>query len=232
MGYARTDDEIQNVLDDRVIYQRDHHGRMRQRPVVTSEERASALSIASGGALELAAGAIGIVVAIVAIVGFYPPVLASVATIAVSFALLAQGSTIAARWQHAIHIAGSETSEAVGISTEVFGGLAGLTLGVLALVEVQPHQLLPAAAIVLGASMLLGGPAQPEFAQGHVTRRATRTSGGVMVMAGLGAIALGILGLIEGGPVFLLEAVAMLCVGAALVLAGGALAARFAARIA
>src|SRR6266545_1623867 len=183
MGYVRTDDEIQNVLDDRVIYQRDHHGRMRQRPIVTSEERATALTIASGSAIELAAGAIGIVVAIVAIVGFYQLALASIATIVVSFALLAQGSTMAARWQHAIHIAGSERAEAVGISTEVFGGLAGLTLGVLALVDVQPHQLLPAAAIVLGASMLLGGPSQPEISHGHVTRRATRTSGGVMVMA-------------------------------------------------
>jgi len=231
MGYARTDDEIQNVLDHRVEYQRDAHGRMRQRPIVTSEERASAFGPDTGSTIELVAGAAGIAIAIAAIAGVAPLPLAAIATVAVSFALLAQGSTMAARWQHAEHIVGSEHTEAVGISTEVFGGLAGLALGTLALVDVEPAVVLPVAAIVIGASLVLGGPAQPELAEGssarwRVTRRGSRTSSGAMVMAGLAAIALGILPLAQDGPVFLMCAIAMLCVGAALVLAGVMLFAR------
>lgn len=236
MGYARTDDEIQNVLDHRVVYQRDAHGRMHQRPIITSEERTSVLGVDTGWTIELVAGAFGGAVAIAAIAGVAPLWLAAIATIAVSLALLAQGSTIAARWQHAEHIAGSEQTEAVGISTEVFGGLAGFALGTLALIDVEPAVLLPAAAIVIGASLVLGGPAQPELADGRgpstssarwrVTRRGSRTSGGAMVMAGLAAITLGVLPLAAGGPVFLMCAIAMLCVGAALVLAGVTLFAR------
>ncbi len=59
------------------------------------------------------------------------------------------------------HIAGSERTEAVGIGTEVFGGLAVIALGVLALFGVSPLTLLPVAALVLGVALLLGGPAQP-----------------------------------------------------------------------
>ncbi len=53
-----------------------------------------------------------------------------------------------------------------------------------------------------------------------------------MVMAGVAAIALGILALATDGPVLLLSLIAMVCIAAALVLAGGTLAARFARRFA
>jgi hypothetical protein len=225
MGYVRTDDEIQNVLDQRVMYQRDRRGRMR--PTIDPGD-----TIDRGATVELIAAAVGIAAAIIGILGIAPLALAATATIAVSFALLAQGTTIAARWQRASHIPGTERSEAVGIGTEVFGGLAGVTLGVLALVDVAPYQLLPAASIALGSALLLGGPAQPEIEGGRVSRRAARTSGGVMVMAGVAAIALGVLPFLAGGPVFLLASVSMLCTGAALVLAGDFLGKRLAARFA
>ena len=223
MGYVRTEDEIQNVLDQRVMFQRDRRGRMHP---VTDE------TTDHGSTIELVAASVGITVAVIAIIGIAPMELAAVATIAVSFALLAQGSMIAARWQQASHIPGTERAEAVGIGTEVFGGLAGVTLGVLALVEIAPYQLLPAASIVLGGALLLGGPAQPEIEGGRVSRRATRTSGGVMVMAGVAAIALGVMPFLAGGPVFLLTSVSMLCTGVALVLAGDFLGKRLAARFA
>ncbi|MBA3397311.1 MAG: hypothetical protein H0T89_32090 [Deltaproteobacteria bacterium] len=209
--------------------------------ITAAADRGTQIAIASGSSFELFAGVIAVAVGVAGIAGYAPIYLASTATIAVGFALLAQGGTMAARWQNAVHIAGSERTEAVGIGTEVFGGLAGIALGVLALFGVSPLTLLPVAALVLGVALLLGGPAQPQIAEvaparsprrWHVTRDAVRTSSGVMVMAGVAAIALGILALATDGPVLLLSLIAMVCVAAALVLAGGALAARFARRFA
>lgn len=207
-----------------------------------ANDRATQMAIASGSSFELFAGLIAVAVGIAGIAGYAPIYLAATATIAVGFALLAQGGTMAARWQNAVHIAGSERTEAVGIGTEVFGGLAGIALGVLALFGVSPLTLLPAAGLVLGVALLLGGPAQPQIAEvapasrmtrrWHVTRDAVRTSSGVMVMAGVAAIVLGILALATDGPTLLLSLIAMVCIAAALVLAGGTLAARFARRLA
>ncbi len=206
-------------------------------PVVTDDDRVTSLVLASGSSFELTCGALAIAAAIAGLAGVAPQHLAALATIAVGFALLAQGSTIAARWREAVHIPGSERTEAVGISTEMFGGLGAIVLGALVMANVAPLALSCAAAIVIGVSLLLGGPAQPDIAEAapaasprrwRVTRNAVRTSAGVMVMAGLAAIALGVLGATGAGPAIALSLVAILCTAAALVLAGGALAARFA----
>lgn len=209
--------------------------------IPTQVDQGTQVAIASGSSFELFAGLIGAVVAVMGLTGAFPLYMAAIATIAVGFALLAQGGTLAARWENAVHIEGSERTEAVGIGTEVFGGLAAITLGGLALFGVAPAVVLPVAAAVLGAALMFGGPAQPQIAQiapsashprWRVTRDAVRTSGGVMVMAGLAAIILGVLALTESAPVFTLTLIALLCVAAALVLAGGALTARFARRFA
>ena len=207
----------------------------------TSEERASQLAIASGSSFELFAGVIGAAVAITGIAGYFPVYMGAIALIAVGFALLAQGGTLAARWQHAEHIAASERKEAVGIGTEVLGGFAGIALGVLALLAVVPLVLLPVGAIVLGAALLFGGPSQPHIAEVapgmrarryRVTRDAVRTSGGVMVMAGLASIVLGVLGLALEGYVLVMSLIAVLCIAGALVTAGIAVTARFGRRFA
>ena len=204
-------------------------------------DQGTQVAIASGSSFELFAGLIGAALAVMGLTGAFPLYMAAVGTIAVGFALLAQGGTLAARWENAVHIEGSERTEAVGIGTEVFGGLAAITLGGLALFGVAPLVLLPVAAAVLGLALLFGGPAQPQIAEvapsgsrhrWRVTRDAVRTSGGIMVMAGLASIVLGVLALTASAPVLTLTLIALLGVAAALVLAGGALTARFARRFA
>ena len=207
----------------------------------TNEERATQMAIASGSSFELFAGVLAVVLAIIGVAGYYPAVMAATATIAVGFALLAQGGTLAARWEHAAHIPSTEKTEAIGIGTEVVGGFAGIALGALALLGVVPLVLMPVAAIVVGAALLFGGPAQPQIADAaprsrrpawRVTRDAVRTSSSVMVMAGLGGIVLGVLGLSLHGYTMVLSLIAMLAIAGALVLAGGALTARFGRRFA
>ncbi|HEY5938068.1 MAG TPA: hypothetical protein VIU61_25635 [Kofleriaceae bacterium] len=199
-------------------------------------DRATELVVDSGSSFELFAGAIAIVSSLIGLAGYGTYVMASLATVAVGFALLAQGATIAARWQRATHIAGSERSEALGISTELFGGLAGIVLGVAAIFGVIPLTLLAVAAMVIGGALLLGGPTEPVFvgdgprSPGRVTRDLVRSSSGVMVMAGLSSLVLGLVAVIAGGPVLTLVSVAMLVLGAALMLAGGTLVAVLARR--
>jgi len=234
MGYSPEDPDRRNVERSVVYRAAGFHD------PPTAEERATQSAIASGSSFELFAGIVGAIVAIVGIANYFPFYMAATATIAIGFALLAQGGTLAARWQNAEHIASTERKEALGIGTEVIGGFAGIALGVLALFGVFPEVLLPVAAIVVGAALLFGGPAQPEIADAappagrrfRVTRDAVRTSSSVMVFAGLAGIVLGVLGLTLEGYVLLMALIAMLVVAGALVLAGGALTARFGRRFA
>lgn len=203
------------------------------------DEAVTRAVITSGSSFEVFAGVVALALAILGLIGYAPLYLAAIATTAVGFSLLAQGSTIAARWQQATHIVGSERTDAMGIGTEIFGGLAAIVLGVLALMQVMPTVLLPIAAVALGVALLLGGPTQPDFAEvgapdaGHhwqVTRGAARTSSGVMVMGGLAALVLGVLAIAGLAPALVLSLVAVVCVAAALMLSGGALLARFTSR--
>lgn len=201
-------------------------------------ERMQRMVMKTGSSFELLASAIAIVLAIVGLAGYLPLHGAGIATIAVGLALLAQGSTLAARWQEARRIAGREQLDRLGMSTEMFGGLAAIVLGTLALVGVAPETLLAVAAIVLGAALLLGGGAQPELAEDdtpshwHVTRDAVRASSGVMVMGGLSSLVLGVIAVAVESPVVPLVLTSLLCIAASLLLAGGSLLARLRDRFA
>jgi len=170
--------------------------------------------------------------------------MASVAVIALGIALFAQGVAITSRWRDAVkRLAKSRgpRPEQVGggMSIDAFGGLAGVILGLVALGGTRPLVLLPAAVVVFGAALLLGGAMQPDLVYlapernpkvARVTYEAIQTSGGVMVLVGVGAAVLGVLALLDVGPVLTLTLVALLAIGMSLLFAGGALTARLARR--
>jgi len=153
-------------------------------PELDEDDARAVKALESGSAFELLAGATGVIAALVGLAGAFPIPAAAIATIAVGIALLAQGGTTAARWREADHIPDTERAEAVGITTEVAGGLAAIVLGGLALVGVMPRELLPSAMLVLGASLLLSGPAQPELVRDLVPRRWRITREGVRTSSG------------------------------------------------
>ena len=209
-------------------------------PIETEEDRKTVQIFAGGSSVETLGGLAAAVLAIIGLSGYYSLTMLGVACIATGLALLAHGGSIAARWRQVLQrLEGDQydRSELIGgIGTEVFGGAVGLALGVLALANIYPYVLLPVAAVVFGGSLLLGGAAQPELEElvpeydpryRRFTRDAIQASGGVMVMVGIAAAVLGILALLAVGPILTLTLVGMLCVGGALVLAGGALTARF-----
>jgi len=205
------------------------------------DERVNEMVVETGSGFELFCGAIAILLSVLGLAGYLATYFAAGATLAVGFALLAQGSTIATRWRRAVHLAGTERTERLGMTTEMFGGLALIVLAILAVMGVAPVTLLASASIVVGAALLLGGPTQPAFApvpsgvspvRWQVEHTPGRTTAGVMVMAGIAAVVLGIVALFGWGPAIPLVLVAMLCTAAALVLAGSTAVSRFTHRLA
>lgn len=189
-----------------------------------------------GSAFELVAAGLGVLLAVAGLFGVSRLDTAAFGMIAAGFALLAQGSTVAARWHRAAHFRERERIERVGIATEVVGGFIVIVLGVVAASNVRPESVLPMSALVLGAAMILAGPTQPALARarGHrwrVTRDAVRSASGVMTMAGVAGLATGLLAF-AGGPYATLTLVAVLCATGALIIAAGAVTARIANRLA
>ena len=248
MGYVRTGDDMerQNVTSETIYHAPGER-------TVVRDERASSMEpdrheqkvtsevVAGGSSLEAIGGAGAIVLAIIGLAAYMPLTLCAIAVIAAGGGLLIHGAAMAARWHRALQGLDEDRYAKFGfeggLGTEVLGGAAGVALGIIALAGVAPHVLLPIAAIVFGGSLLLGGAAAPEVdkiapSRGRFGHEAVQASGGLMVLAGLAAATLGIIGLIIANTFVTLTLIAMLCVGGALLLAGGALTARFARRFA
>jgi hypothetical protein len=191
-------------------------------------------SIVNGSAFEMFTGGIGAACAVAGLAGYRPVTMGAIATIALGLSLISQGGALAAGSHHVTTAAG-ERKEAIGIGTEVLAGFIGFALGVMALFGVVPLVLLPVATIVGGAALLFGAPAQPQMADTEprsslryrVVRDSLRTTSSVMVMAGLGGVVLGILGLAMHGYVVLLALIALLAIALSLIVSGGIVTARF-----
>jgi hypothetical protein len=195
-----------------------------------------------GGVIAIAGG----VLAIIGLTGMQPQWLLAAATIAVGVSFLIEGSTISSRLADLLH----EHTEGrvqmaelgAGTTSETLAGVAGIALGILGMLNVVPAVLLPIAAIVYGGAALLGSGAnvsinrmaamhQEESAMAHrVMRQVVNTTTGLQVLVGLGAIALGIIGLAGLYP-FVLALVAMLGISGAFLLSDTALASRMAAAL-
>lgn len=243
MGYARSGRDKRDLSKHETLYEDPEYEQLRARGA-KREQKVTRSVLAGGTSLETLGG---IVAVVVCIVGFsqLPFQMAATGAIAIGFALFAQGASIAARWRDTVRrIEGLRVPPqelAGGVSTEVFGGITGIVLGILAFVGVKPLVLLPAAAIVFGGALLLGGSAQPDLVflapernprVARTSYNAIQTSGGVMVLVGVASAVLGILGLLQVGPVLTLCLAAYLAIGASLVFAGGALTARLLRRLA
>ena len=205
----------------------------------TGKMTSTAAREVEGGSLTEAIGGAGaVVLAILGLVGVLPQTMAAVATIAAGVALLVGGGAVAARYSRLLLGAGSETArrEIVGgMGLEALAGIAGIVLGVLALLGINPLTLLSVAAIVLGAALLMASGALARLESmtrwadvntaERVSHGAVYVASGSDVIVGAGAVVLGILALTGHGSMTLLL-VALLSVGAAVLLSGSSLAAR------
>lgn len=238
MGTARTQPDHERDGRGEVVYN-----------VMPDESRAAkrtAEVIAGGSGLEALAGAAAVALAIIGLADVWPVAMAAVALIVVGGGLIAHGVAVAARWKDAVRgvdpLHFDRNGVWTGMGSESLGGLIAVVLGALVLAGKPPTVLVPAAVVVLGCALLLGGMAVPEvgdlapspartFRYEALVQRLVEGAGGAMVIAGIAAATLGILALLGIEPVLVIELVALLVIGIVLVLAGGALTSRFAPRI-
>jgi hypothetical protein len=193
--------------------------------------RRSARAVAAGSVSEMIAGLAAIILAIIGLAGVFPYMLVAIATIVFGVALMLSGGSIAARYgniERETAETGMESMEiGTGVTTEFAGGLAGIVLGILALIGLVPLVLIPCAVIVYGATFILSSGltnrlSAIEYYQGRssarrLTHEAVEASSGVQMLVGLAAITLGILALIGFAPLILsLVAVLAIAVGGSL----------------
>lgn len=197
-----------------------------------------------GASAESIAGSAAIVLTIIGLAGILSHALLSIAAIAVGVGLLVQGGAVAAEHKELMAKLASETMEEVnldmGISVELAGGLAAIVLGILSLLTVDPVVLMPAASVIVGGALLLSSGttqrmnairlegARNSHDQGmaaRIAREAVNTSAAAQSFIGIGAVVLGILGLIGLVP-YQLALVAFLAAGASMALSGSAIGSR------
>lgn len=176
---------------------------------------------------EGAAGIAVIVLAIIALSGTIPATMASIVTIIVGVGLMVQAFNSAAEQSKAMvpgaAMAGSEMGGEVMI--DLAGGVAGVVLGILALVGVNAPHLVPAALIVFGGVMLLSGAisaaprsyTEPAAAGQVVSYQGSAPTAGLEILIGFAAVILGILSLIFMTS-WVLTLVGFLAVGAGLLI--------------
>ncbi len=189
---------------------------------------------AAGSTSEVIGGGAAVVLAILGLAGIEQGYMLPIAALAIGAALLIEGGVIITRYADMAaelpHHGSMESGG--GVTAEFLGGCAGLVLGVLALVGVVPQVLVSIAALVFGSALLLGSGATSrlrnfDFASTQhpmtheLAREATLAASGAQALVGLAATVLGILALTHIAPITL-TLVALLIVGASIVLTGSA----------
>lgn len=189
---------------------------------------------AGGSTIGAVAGAGGMVLAILGLIGLIPFTMLAIATIAVGAGMFLSGLTISASIGQAVEEAGGSAADysAVGggLSTEVVGGATGIVLGILALIGTSPMVLIPAAVIALGAADFFGAGATSQL-QSMSMRRGRHHPGvsqgmagasGTKAFIGIGVSALGILALAGMSPLTL-SLIAFVALGTSMLVSGAAI---------
>ena len=190
-----------------------------------------------GSLVQATLGAFAIALSIIALAAMRP-FLSAVAVIAIGASLLFEGGSIAYRFTRLLEqtsrgiMQGLEFGE--GVSAEFIGGVAGIVLGILALLNIVPMILISVSAIVYGTALMLGagvttrlnhliiqGSNENELSQ-KVARGAVTAAAGVQVFIGLAGATLGIIGVV-GIERMSLGLVAMLVLAFGRLLTGTAL---------
>ncbi len=192
-----------------------------------------------GGFVDALGGIATIVLAIIGLAGVKSIDLLSIATIVFGAALLIQGGAMLSEYA-GLDATDAGTSSGGGGLASLFGvGVAGIVLGVLALLGVRPAILNSVAVIAFGGALVISASAVWALLTSRsmaarfearntmlqrVTAEIAAGSSGVQAMGGLAAIVLGILA-VSGVYTDVLALVALLVVGAAIVMTGSTLSA-------
>ncbi len=182
----------------------------------TRDEGRLAAGISAASFAEVAGGTAAAVFAIIGLGGGAPAVLLSIACLVAGVGLALTAPVAAGRSRD---VQGTPRRIlAGGLTVEMLGGAAAALLGLLALIGVGRVALSSVAAICLGGALFFAGaiPAGRAWVRRMPVGEGV---GAVEGLVGLGAVALGVVALTGAAPVTL-ALVALLGVGAAMILAG------------
>jgi hypothetical protein len=211
-----------------------------------SHSRTPEAAAAFGGAMDAIGGIATAVLAIIGLAGWNPELLAGVATIVFGAAMLIQGGALLSEYSQVITPAGalqtaSDAFSGDGLAAMFPVGIAGIVLGILALVGVVPFALTAISVIAFGAALMLSAQAvrrlhrmQAELRRSTVSGYTVREflagemaagSAGIQFVAGLAAVVLGIIAVVMTPTVRneVLTLVALLVVGLTNTISGSAL---------
>jgi hypothetical protein len=183
-----------------------------------------------------------VVLGILALARIDPLLLVSIAVIVAGLVLVSDSAALARQMAAALaakasyHINASELP--YGLSAGVLGGITGVVLGILAILQVAPQTLIAVAAIVFGAAVLFDFAARSQLRALRMTTGETPEQSARLALAaasststaaiftGVGLVTLGILAL-AGIAGEVLTAVALLGLGAYVLLEDATMVERF-----
>ncbi len=193
-----------------------------------------------GGMADAIGGIATIILAIVALANVQPATVLPIAVIVFGAALLIQGGTLVSEYESIMFPGGSTGASPAqfsmgGLSTLFLVGVAGIVLGVLALLHIAPETLTAIAVIAFGAALLLSsnsarhlsmlqasGSDAPGARSELLAGELASGSASVQVLAGLAAVVLGVLAVAGINP-HILTLAALIILGSAVILTGSAL---------
>lgn len=155
--------------------------------------------MASGASLELVWSVAAVVSALIGITGTHPIVMASVAAIAMAFALLAHCGELAAKRPRRGELVegaltGDEVASREAIGFNLVAAVVTLGLGTLAIVGVESHMVATFALLLLAGVLVLDAPLEKLLAAPR-----GGMAGAYMVLAGIAGIVLVSAALSTGG---------------------------------
>lgn len=200
------------------------------------ESRSSTSATAYGGVIDAIGGIAAAVIAIVGLTGYHAEMMAAIATIVFGAALLIEGGTLLTEYASVMPSAGTTDFSDSGVSLMFLGGVAGMVLGILALLGIATATFTSISVIVFGAALVLASSSVRHlFMLQSAARRTMARSGsemiagemasgssGVHLLAGMAAIVLGVLA-VCGTRTPVLTLSALLIVGVTLILTGSTL---------
>ena len=213
--------------------------------VAISQSRTPDAAAAFGGVMDAIGGIATAVLAIIGLAGWRPELLAGVATIVFGAALLIQGGTLLSEYSQVVTPGGAlqtatDAFSGDGLAAMFPVGIAGIVLGILALLGIASYTLTSVSVIAFGAALMLSAQSVRRLYRMQVELRRVSVSGsvreflagemaagsaGIQFAAGLAALVLGIIAVVSAGTLRseLLTLVALLVVGLTNIISGSAL---------
>lgn len=223
----------------------DFYAEHRHRDKFEMIDRDTAQVIAGGSVFEVIAGAGAATLGILGLVGIMPVLFVTIGIIAVGVGLMLAGGSVGAKYEDVLNASDAHNSTAGvaaaggGITAETVGGAAAAAMGILALLGVEAMSLIPIGLIVAGGAMafgagatrrlsdlVIGASGAPRYKQ-RVATESVKGAAFMQMLAGLGAAVLGVLMLVGIGSGFTFSLIAVIALGAGLLLSGLAAGGKF-----